>query len=207
MSSINETFDKAVSSPSFFNPGADDATKKKNVRNVKGEFYGHMNQAEQRDVEFSRDGKTFKAVVFNYKFTVDKANEKQTYNEGTGEIKGNSYVGRTYNANGIFRFIEPSEDDDFDSNQGGNKAYFRFCETLGIECPTKKVKVDGKNVEVRELPHLSIDDINGKAVIAFIDEGKPYTDKKTGEQRTPHIVKFVKPWEGGKDLKADDIPF
>ena len=115
-------------------------------------------------------------------------------------------VGRKYNANGIFRFIEPSKDDKFDSNQGGNKAYFRFCETLGIECPTKKVKIEGKDVEVKELPHLSVDDINNKAVISFIDKGNPYRDKKTGEQRTPHVVKFVKPWEDGKDL-TDEIPF
>ena len=202
MSSINEAFDKAVSSPSFFNPNSKDATAKVNVRNVSGEFFGHMIEAEQRDVEFSRDGKTYKAIVYNYKFVVDKANAENKY----GETEGKEYIGRKYNANGIFRFIEPSKDDKFDSNQGGNKAYFRFCETLNIECPTKKVKIDGKMVEVNELPHLSVDDINNKAVIAFIDKGKPYTDKKTGEKRTPHVVKFVKLWGDGKDL-TDDIPF
>ena len=143
-------------------------------------------------------------MVFNYKFTVDKQNEKQSYEGGQ---KGADYIGRTYNANGIFRFIEPSEDDDFDSNQGGNKGYFMFCSTLGIECPTKKVTIEGKEVEVNELPHLSCDDINGRAVIAFIDKGKPYNDKKTGEKRVPHVVKFVKEWEGGKNKDTDDIPF
>lgn len=202
MSSINETFDKAVSSPSFFNPNAKDESVKVNVGNVTGEFFGHMIEAEQRDVEFDRDGKKYKAIVYNYKFVVGKENSKNKY----GEIEGKEYVGRKYNANGIFRFIEPSKSDKFDSNQGGNKAYFRFCETLGIECPTKKVKIDGKNVEVNELPHLSVDDINSRAIIAFIDKGKPYRDKKTGEQKTPHVVKFVKPWEGGKDLTVD-IPF
>ena len=202
MSSINETFDKAVSSPSFFNPKGSDATANKNVANVTGEFYGHMVGAEQRDVEFERDGEKYKAIVFNYKFVVHNANSKQKY----GDVEGKSYIGRKYNANGIFRFIEPSEDDDFKSNQGGNKAYFRFCETLGIDCPTKKMEIDGEEVEVKELPHLSVDDINNKAVIGFIDKGKPYKDKKTGETRTPHIVKFVKKWEDGKDL-TDEIPF
>ena len=71
MSDINDVFDKAVSSPSFFNPKSSDATSgTKNVGNVAGEFYGHIIEAEQRDVEFSRDGSKFKAVVFNYKFVV-----------------------------------------------------------------------------------------------------------------------------------------
>jgi hypothetical protein len=203
MSDINEVFDNAVSSPSFFNPNGSDATaSRKNVPNVTGEFYGHITEAEQRDVEFERDGEKFKAVVFNYKFVVHKENEKQTY----GDAKGKDYIGRKYNANGIFRFIEPGEGDDFKSNQGGNKAYFRFCETLGIECPTKKVKIDGEEVEVKELPHLSVDDVNNRAVIAFIDKGKQYKDRKTGEMRTPHVVKFVKTWEGGADLD-EEIPF
>ena len=76
MTNINEVFDKAVSSPSFFNPNSKDATSKENVRNVTGDFHGHMIEAEQRDVEFSRDGKTYKAMVFNYKFVVHKENAK-----------------------------------------------------------------------------------------------------------------------------------
>ena len=202
MSSINEVFDKAVSSPSFFNPNSKDATSKENVRNVTGDFYGHMIEAEQRDVEFSRDGKTYKAMVFNYKFVVHKENANNKY----GETEGKEYIGRKYNANGIFRFLEPAKGDKFDSNQGGNKAYFRFCETLGLECPEKEVKVGGEKVMVKELPHISIEDINNKPVIAHIDKGKPYTDKKTGAQRTPHVVKYVNKWDEGEDL-TDEIPF
>tara|TARA_R110002074_G_scaffold162489_3_gene320998 strand:- start:4134 stop:4757 length:624 start_codon:yes stop_codon:yes gene_type:complete len=200
---INKVFDNAVSSRSFFNPSSKDSTTKKNVANVTGEFYGHMIEAEQREVEFTRDGDKFKAIVFNYKFVVHKSNAKQTYDSGA---TGKDYVGRKYNANGIFRFIEPNEGDDFKSNQGGNKSYFRFCETLKIDCPTKKVEIDGEEVEVKELPHLSVDEINNKAVIAFIDKGKQYKDRKTGETRTPHVVKFVKEWEGGADLD-EEIPF
>ena len=53
---------------------------------------------------------------------------------------------------------------------------------------------------------ISIEDINNKPVIAFIDKGKPYTDKKTGAQRTPHVVKYVNKWDEGEDL-TDEIPF
>ena len=73
MSDINDVFDSAVSSPSFFNPN-EEPVKKKNIGNVKGDFYGHMIEAEQKEVEFSKDGKTFKAVVYNYKFVVHKDN-------------------------------------------------------------------------------------------------------------------------------------
>ena len=204
MSDIGNVFDKAVSSPSFFNPDAE--TKKKNVPNIKGDYFGHMIEAEQKEVEFERDGSKYKAIVYNYKFVVHKNNSFNSYANGDDTISGAEYVGRKFNANGVWRFLEPSKDDDFDSNQGGNKAYFRFCETIGLECPEKEVEVDGEKVMVKELPLISIEDINNKAIIAFIDKGKPYTDKKTGAQKTPHVVKFVKKWEDGEDL-TDEIPF
>ena len=65
MSDIGNVFDKAVSTPSFFNPNEE--TKKKNVPNVKGEYFGHMIEAEQKEVEFERDGAKYKAIVYNYK--------------------------------------------------------------------------------------------------------------------------------------------
>ena len=206
MSDIDKTFDSVVSSPSFFNPN-EEAVSKKNIGNVKGDFYGHMTEAEQKEVEFEKDGKTFKAVVYNYKFVVHKNNSFNKYINTKGEdISGTEYVGRKYNANGVWRFLEPKEGDKFESNQGGNKSYFRFCETIGVECPTRTVTIDGNEVEVRELPQISIDDINNKPVVAHIDEGKPYTDKKTGEKKTPHVVKWVNAWEDGEDL-GDAIPF
>ena len=51
MSDIDKTFDSVVSSPSFFNPN-EEAVSKKNIGNVKGDFYGHMTEAEQKEVEF-----------------------------------------------------------------------------------------------------------------------------------------------------------
>ena len=45
---------------SFFVPGEETDTKPKNAPNVRGEFYGHMQNATSREVEWTKDGKTFK---------------------------------------------------------------------------------------------------------------------------------------------------
>ena len=169
---------------SFFVPGEETDTKPKNAPNVRGEFYGHMQNATSREVEWTKDGKTFKALVYNYEFVVD---------------------GRTYRSNGIFRFLEPQKGDKFESNSTGNKRYFQFCETIGVEIPRKVVKMKGQDVEVQVLPPLRGTDIDGAPAVALIDAGKPYKNKE-GEERTPFIVKFVKQWEGGVKKDAD-IPF
>ena len=191
---------------SFFVPGEETESKKpKNAPNVRGEFYGHMQNATSREVSWSKDGKTFKALVYNYEFVVDAKNSEMSYEGTNGKLKGEEYVGRTYRSNGIFRFLEPKKGDDFDSNSTGNKRYFQFCETIGVEIPRKVVKMNGQDVEVQVLPPLKGTDIDGAPAIALIDAGKPYKNKE-GEERTPFVVKFVKQWEGGVKKDAD-IPF
>jgi len=191
---------------SFFVPGEETESKKpKNAPNVRGEFYGHMQNATSREVSWSKDGKTFKALVYNYEFVVDAKNSEMSYEGTNGKIKGEEYVGRTYRSNGIFRFLEPKKGDDFDSNSTGNKRYFQFCETIGVEIPRKVVKMNGQDVEVQVLPPLKGTDIDGAPAIALIDAGKPYKNKE-GEERTPFVVKFVKQWEGGVKKDAD-TPF
>ena len=191
---------------SFFVPGEEtEKTKPKNAPKVRGEFYGHMQNATSREVSWTKDGKTFKALVYNYEFVIDAKNSEMSYEGKNGKFKGEEYVGRTYRSNGIFRFLEPKEGDDFESNSTGNKRYFQFCETIGVEIPRKVVKMDGKDVEVQVLPPLKGTDIDGAPAIALIDAGKPYKNKE-GEERTPHVVKFVKEWEGGVKKDAD-IPF
>ena len=176
--------------------------KPKNVPNVRGEFFGHLHGATMKEVSWTKDGKTFKAVVYNYQFEVDKANSSQKYtyrgytDNAEHKASGKDYIGRSYRSGGIFRFLEPQEGDDFVSNAGGNKSYFRFCETLGMKIEKKKVNVDGEDVEVKVLPSLDTTEINGKPAIAVIDKGKPYT-AKDGKERTPFLVKFIKTWEDG----------
>jgi len=190
---------------SFFVPGEETETKPKNAPNIRGEFYGHMQNATSREVSWTKDGKTFKALVYNYEFVVDAKNSEMSYEGKNGTFKGEEYVGRTYRSNGIFRFLEPQKGDDFESNSSGNKRYFQFCETIGIEIPRKVVKMKGKDVEVQVLPPLKGTDIDGAPAIALIDAGKPYKNKE-GEERTPFVVKFIKQWEGGVKKDAD-IPF
>ena len=191
---------------SFFVPGEEtEKSKPKNAPNVRGEFYGHMQNATSREVSWTKDGITFKALVYNYEFVIDAKNSEQTYEKDGQTFKGEEYVGRTYRSNGIFRFLEPQKGDDFESNSSGNKRYFQFCETVGVEIPRKVVKMKGQDVEVQVLPPLKGTDIDGAPAIALIDAGKPYKNKE-GEERTPHVVKFVKEWEGGVKKDAD-IPF
>ena len=191
---------------SFFVPDEETESKKpKNTPNVRGEFYGHMQNATSREVSWTKDGKTFKALVYNYEFVVDAKNSEMSYEGKNGKIKGEEYIGRTYRSNGIFRFLEPKEGDKFESNSTGNKRYFQFCETIGVEIPRKVVKMKGQDVEVQVLPPLKGTDIDGAPAIALIDAGKPYKNKE-GVERTPFVVKFVKQWEGGVKKDAD-IPF
>jgi len=179
--------------------------------NVRGEFYGHLQESEMKEVSWTRDGEKFKAVVYNYLFVVDGANKSQSYTyhsykDSSEQVaSGEDYIGRSYRANGVFRFLEPEEGDDFVSNSGGNKSYFRFCETIGVDIEKKVIEKDGQEMEVKLLPSLDTSQINGRPAIAVIDKGKPYTTKD-GKERTPFVVKFIKTWEGG-EVKDADIPF
>jgi len=215
MANTNDVFDDLLNNKeSYFVP--ESKKKSSNVApNVRGEFYGHLQNATMKEVSWARDGKKYKAIVYNYEFIIDGANESQsyTYTSYTDDkemtASGKDYIGRSYRSNGIFRFLEPEEGDDFVSNSEGNKSYFRFCETLNVDIEKKVVQMDGQDVEVKVLPSLSTSEINGKPAIAIIDKGKPYTTQD-GKERTPYLVKFIKTWEGGeaKSMEAGDaIPF
>ena len=215
MANTNDVFDDLLNKKeSYFVPSAKKGRKV--IPNVRGEFYGHLHSATMKEVSWTKDGKTFKAIVYNYEFVIDDANKSQsyTYTSYTDKkemtVSGKDYVGRSYRSGGIFRFLEPEEGDDFVSNSEGNKSYFRFCETLDIEIEKKVVKMDGQDVEVKCLPSLDTTEINGKPAIALIDKGKPYTTAD-GQERTPYIVKFIKVWEGGEvksmEANGNDIPF
>ena len=72
MSETSKMFDDMLNdTESFFVAGEETTEKPKNAPNVRGEFYGHMQEASTREVSWTRDGKTFKALVYNYEFVVD----------------------------------------------------------------------------------------------------------------------------------------
>lgn len=210
MSKVDEVFDDLVKSDneSYIIPGTSDRQKqfKAGSPNVEGEFFGHLKDSSQREVSYTRDGSKYKAIVYNYYVEIADENQAHKYTVGETTYSGKDYIGRSYRSKGVFRFLEPKDGDDFVSNRDGNKGYFSFCKSIGVECPTKIVKIDGKDVEVNQLPVLTQGDIEGKPVIGIIKKGKPYNNKD-GESRTPHEVIFVKNWADGKEKTFDDIPF
>ena len=217
MANSDELFDDLLNKKeSFFIPSDDSksSNKKAVAPNVRGDFLGHLIGATQKEVSFTNNGEKYKAIVYNYSFEVAKENKTQkyqykSYKDGSDQTsEGKDYVGRAYKGSGVFRFLEPEEGDDFVSNATGNQNYLRFCQTLGVEIPTKTVEMNGDSVEVQVLPSLDTGEINGKPAIAVIDKGKPYTWQ--GKERTPYVVKFVKKWEEGKVKTGEDgndIPF
>ena len=211
MANSNDMFDNLLNNKeSPFVPG-EDAKKTSVAPNVRGEFYGHLQESGMKEVSWTRDGKTYKAIVYNYLFVVDEANKSQSYTylsykDSSEQVaSGEDYIGRSYRSSGIFRFLEPEDGDDFVSNSEGNKSYFRFCETIGVDIEKKIIEKDGQKMEVKLLPSLDTSQINGRPAIAVVDKGKPYTGKD-GKERTPFMVKFIKSWEGG-EVKDADIPF
>ena len=198
MSDINDMLDNE----SLFVPSA---TTKKAPWIVKGEHKGHIFDCQQQEVSVL--GK-YKAIVYNYRFKIAKENEgsKHTYTDyNTKEehtVDGKEFVDKEFRASGVFKFLEPKDGDDFESNSEGNKSYYRFCKSIGIEIP-KRTLEDGTEVSV--LPNLTTDDINGKAVLAVLGDGKPYKNKE-GKEVKPIVVKFVKQWGEGVN-KDEEIPF
>ena len=108
------------------------------VPKVTGDYLGHITDTRTITREFQKDGRTFKARIFNFKVHVASENSRNTYTittpEGeTRDITGEHYVDWTIVADGVFRFLEPTADDKFESNAEGNKRYlieFKFFQTL-----------------------------------------------------------------------------
>ena len=112
-------------------------------------------------------------------------------------------------ADGTFRYLEPTGDDQFDSYTEGNRKYLLFCQAIGIEIKTEERTINGKTVSVQLLPEINVDDLNGRPVTAVVGRGKDWTDDE-GRTRPSWRVKFVKEWRNGKRLAGtttNDLPF
>ena len=210
MGKTEDMFDEMLNeTESFFIPSDDgkkERTKSDFAPNVDGEFLGHLQEASCKEVSWTKQGKKYKAVVYNYQFIVAKENENNSYTLSNGDsVTGDKYVGRAYRNAGVFRFLEAVEGEDHVSNPEGNKNYLWFCQTLDMEIPRKVVKINDQDVEVQVLPQLMSDDINGKPALAVIGKGKPYKNKE-GQERTPYEGKYLKHWKEGVKKDAD-IPF
>ena len=209
MANVNDMFNEVTKEQSFYRKGK----KKEFTPFAKGEYLGHITEVDSRVVDVK--GGQYKARLYTY--TVEVANENKTksfnYEGIDGKpvaTKGDVYVGCKFRGK-LWRFLEHAKDDTFESNAEGNSAYLRFCETIGIKCPTEVKNIGGEDIEVKLLPSLSADDILGQPVIAFVDKGKPFTDKK-GNKRQYFDCKFCKKWDDGKRKNItsggkNEIPF
>jgi hypothetical protein len=185
-------------------------TEEEYVPKVAGDYLGHITDARTVTKEFTTKGRTFKARIFNFKVHVAPENVNSTYTLTDGrEITGEHYVDWTVVADGVFRFLEPTGDDEFESNAEGNKRYLRFCQSIGIETPTEERTIGGKTVKVQVLPDVKEGDLNGTPVVAVVGRGQDWVTD-TGETRPSWRAKFTKRWEDGKRLATtttDDLPF
>ena len=192
----------------LFIPGEE--TEEEYVPKVAGDYLGHITEARTITREFKNDGRTFKARIFNFKVHVAPENVHNTYTLTNGtEVTGKHYIDWTVVADGVFRFLEPTDDDKFESNAEGNKRYLRFCQSLGMDIPTENRTVGDKTVKVQVLPDIKEDDLNGTPVVAVVGRGNDWVTD-TGETRPSWRCKFTKRWEDGKRLAStttDDLPF
>ena len=190
-----------------------ETTEEEYVPKVAGEYLGHITDARSLTREFTKDGRTFKARIFNFKVHVAPENEHNTYTvhgkDGTREITGKHYVDWSIVADGVFRFLEPTDGDKHESNAEGNKRYLRFCESIGLEVKTEERTINGKTVKVQLLPDVKEADLNGTPVVAVVGRGQDWVND-TGETRPSWRAKFTKLWKDGKRLAAtttNDLPF
>jgi hypothetical protein len=208
MADVNDMFNEVTKEQSFYTK-----TKKKEFTPYgKGEYYGHITDVDSKVLDVK--GGQYKARLYTYTVQVDAKNsEKEFYYEGIDgkptKTSGSVYVGGKFRGK-LWRFLEPSKDDTFESNANGNTGYLKFCETIGVDCPTETRTIDGEDVEVQLLPNLTSDLMLGKPVIAFVDKGRPFKNKQ-GVETFFWDCKFCKKWQGGtkKDINTGDgdIPF
>ena len=216
MAEVNDVFDKITDEKSYFDPSKVKKVDTKEWEPIReGDYLGHITTVDTKILNVKKDG-NFKARMYKYTVTVSSENEKMKYTRLDINNKPEDYDGSCYKnlkfRGTLWRFLEPKEGDDFESNSGGNKGYLRFCETLGIDCPVDKKVVDGEEIEVKILPNLTSQDMLGKPVTAFVAQGRPFTGKD-GKTKRYFDCKFIKKWEDGKDKvigkedSLDDIPF
>ena len=167
-------------------------------------YLGHVKTCTVREVAVK--GK-YRAKVFNYSVELAKENDKETFHTSNGTaVDGGAFVGREVWGTGVFFFLNPSEGDDFEANNGGNEVYLKFCEGLGIECPTTEIEVDGETRSVLTLPDLEPTDAIGKPVKAYVDYAK--VRDKDGSYNPRLRVKSVVAWTDGEVKEVDvDLPF
>ena len=209
------TMTETLKDEALFIPSEDGTTgEREYTPKVAGEYLGHITDARTLTREFKKDGRTFKARILNFKVHVAPENKTMTYTITDGDgttrnITGEHYTDWDIVADGVFRFLEPTHEDHFESNAEGNKRYLLFCQSLGLEIHTEERTINGKTITVQVLPDLTVDDLNGRPVVAVVGRGKDWVNDE-GETRPSWRCKFTKIWKDGKRLatrNTNDLPF
>ena len=212
MSTMTETL---KNEEALFIPSENGETEREEyIPKVAGEYLGHITDARTITREFKKEGRMMKARIFNFKVNVAPENAHNKYtittkDNGTKEVSGEHYIDWSVVADGVFRFLEPTDRDDFESNAEGNKRYLMFCQSLGIDIKTEERTVNGKTIKVQVLPDLDVDKLNGTPVVAVVGRGQDWVNDK-GETMPSWRCKFTKRWESGKRLAGtttNDLPF
>ena len=159
----------------------------------------------------------YKAVIYNVRCKVapeasDTTFDAVDYDGKEVKVDGGKFAGREVRSNGVFKFLTPNGEDEWEANPGGNKGYANFCTVIGKEPETVEVEVNGEKVSMKELPNLNETDILGKPVLAVIGRGKPWKSDRDGKTRTSLEVKWFRTWADGEamdpdTIEDDDLPF
>ena len=208
MADVNDMFNDITKEQAYYKP----KEKKDITLLTEGDYLCHITSVTTKTLDVQ--GK-YKARLYTYTVEVAKENRDKDYyfteiDGSKKHTKGEPYIGTKFYGK-LWRFLEPAEGDDFESNSTGNNNYLRFCETIGVDCPKETKSIDGQDVEVQILPSLTPDDMLGRPVTAFVALGKPWVDKE-GKKRQYYECKFCKKWAEGKKktIKSggtDDILF
>ena len=192
------------SNKSYFAPKEKDAPRE---RLWEGYYKGHITDMSVNKGISIRN--KYKADIYNFTIKVHEDNKGEVLKSKDGQEKsGADFIGREIKSNGVFNFLVP-ENGGFEANAGGNENFFRFCQAIGIEIPTKTIKSGDEERQVHMLPsELHSSDCVGKPVYCYVGQTKPFKNNE-GETITPMKVKLFNKWEEGETLNLveDDIPF
>tara|TARA_R110000824_G_scaffold10990_2_gene47958 strand:+ start:7593 stop:8225 length:633 start_codon:yes stop_codon:yes gene_type:complete len=210
MSDINDILDGEDTGGIAYYDEAQDTPK---VAMCEGSYPGHIVSVKSvvRTVK-----QVHSALIINVKVKIAEPCDDHSifqaldFDGNKVEVNGGQFAGRELNASGIFKFLHPKKDDEFEPNPGGNKGYANFCTVVGCEPTVKEIEHNGEMISVKELPDLTDEDILGKPVMAVVGRGKPWKSDRDGKVRTSLEIKWFRNWTNGsvKSVEEDeDLPF
>ena len=146
MAEVNDMFNEITKEQSFYTKGR----KSSFVPFAKGDYWGHITEVDSKVLDVK--GGQYKARLYTYTFVASTDNKDLDfqYEDIDGKMlttKGHVYIGKKFKGK-LWRFLEPSKDDTFESNADGNSNFLRFCDTIGKDCPVETRNIDGEDIEV-----------------------------------------------------------